>query len=126
MVYHLAAVISIYGDVDGMVERVNTEGPRNVVNACLDAGVKRLIHFSSIHALQWRPRSTPIDETRDLALDPKALLYDRTKATGETEIKSRYRYIIFYRGKDAIVDVFVLVELRQGDTVFQGDIILSP
>ncbi len=50
VVYHLAAVISLSGDPDGRVARVNVEGTRNVVEACRGAGVRRLVHFGSIHA----------------------------------------------------------------------------
>lgn len=85
-VYHLAAAISIYGDADPTLLPINVDGTRNVVRACLDAGVGRLVHFSSIHALSYQPRETPIDETRPLATDAGCLLYDRTKALGEREV----------------------------------------
>ena len=49
VVYHLAAAISIYGDSDRMLSRVNVDGTRNVVKAVMACGVKRLVHFSSIH-----------------------------------------------------------------------------
>jgi dihydroflavonol-4-reductase len=86
VVYHLAAAISIYGDSDPVLPRVNVDGTRNVVKAAMACGVNRLVHFSSIHALGWRPRDNPIDETRPLATEPEVLLYDRTKAQGELEV----------------------------------------
>jgi dihydroflavonol-4-reductase len=42
VVYHLAAVISISGGQAGLVERVNVDGPRNVVKACLKTGRNRV------------------------------------------------------------------------------------
>ncbi|MBL7806405.1 MAG: NAD-dependent epimerase/dehydratase family protein, partial [Saprospiraceae bacterium] len=51
-VIHLAAVISIQGDPDGKVHQANVEGTRNVLNAALSAGSRRIICFSSVHAFQ--------------------------------------------------------------------------
>src|SRR6185436_757357 len=69
LVFHLAARISIApGDADE-VAAVNVGGTRNVVEACLEAKVKRLCHFSSIHALSPEPRDGLVDETRPLAED---------------------------------------------------------
>ena len=51
VVYHLAAMISISGDPEGLVKKTNVDGVKNMVNACLEGGIKRLIHFSSIHAM---------------------------------------------------------------------------
>jgi dihydroflavonol-4-reductase len=50
IVYHLAAVISLSGDPDGRVARVNVEGTRNVLEACRVARVGRLVQFGSVHA----------------------------------------------------------------------------
>ena len=81
-VFHLAAQISIVGDMGGKVTRVNTVGPRNVVEACQRCGVRRLVHFSSIHAYVQEPTDKVLDETRALS-GPKAPAYDRSKASGQ-------------------------------------------
>jgi len=62
VVYHLAATISLLKNEWPLVEKVNVIGTRNVVEACLRSGVKRLVHFSSIHALNQEPLDTPVDE----------------------------------------------------------------
>ena len=49
MVYHLASVISLRMDSWDDVHRVNVLGTRNVVDACLRSGVKRLLYFGSVH-----------------------------------------------------------------------------
>lgn len=85
LVFHLAAVISIEGDPDGSVMRVNVEGTRRVVEACLACGVKRLVHFSSVHAFEQRPLDAPLDETRPL-VDASAFAYDYSKALGQQEV----------------------------------------
>jgi len=84
LVYHLAARISITGADGGMVQRVNVEGTRNVVTACLQCGVRRLVHFSSIHALRQRPLDQPLDETRP-RVEEGAYPYDLSKARAEAE-----------------------------------------
>ena len=80
--YHLAAVISISGDPDGMVWKINTEGTRNMVEVAKEVGVKRFIHFSSIHAFQQHPLDQVLDETRPL-VGSSGLAYDVSKAAGE-------------------------------------------
>lgn len=84
VVFHLAGRISISGPQQGAVETTNVIGTRHVARACLDAGARRLVHFSSIHALAAKPRHAIIDETRGPA-GPDAPAYDRTKAAGERE-----------------------------------------
>ena len=86
IVYHLAAVISISGEQKGLVERTNVLGTRNVVEACLETGVRRLIHFSSIHAHQQEPLNKVLDENRSYVPSDHPTPYDRSKAGGEREI----------------------------------------
>lgn len=83
VVFHLAAQISIAKETDQKVEAVNVGGVENVVRACQENRVRRLVHMSSVHALAAEPSDQPIDETRPLVDDPRALAYDRSKARGE-------------------------------------------
>lgn len=84
-VFHLAAKISIVGPEGGSVEKINVEGTRNVIEACIRNRVQRLVHFSSIHAYCSHPVSDVIDETRPLALSEDEFIYDRSKALGQLE-----------------------------------------
>ena len=61
-VYHLAGYISITSNEAGILDRVNVQGTRNVVQACIDMGVKRLIYTSTIHALVEPPKGELITE----------------------------------------------------------------
>lgn len=97
VVYNLAAYITILRR-DPRATEVNIQGPRNVARACLDAGVKRLVHFSSVHALKDHPLDEPLDETRDLADDSVPLVYNRSKANGEREIQRLVK-----EGLDAVI-----------------------
>ncbi|MEE2902373.1 MAG: NAD-dependent epimerase/dehydratase family protein [Myxococcota bacterium] len=84
-VYHLAAQISVDGAMGGLVSQTNTQGTQNVVNACIEHEVEKLVHFSSIHALADAPhrKEETIDEERDLALGPDQMEYGRSKAQAE-------------------------------------------
>jgi dihydroflavonol-4-reductase len=86
-VFHLAGRISIGGEKYEALEKINVSGTRNVVAACLKTGVRRLVHFSSIHALVQEPWSTPVDELRPLVSGKNHPCYDRSKAAGELEIR---------------------------------------
>ncbi len=90
VVYHTAAYISILGDEWPLLEQVNVLGTRNVVRACLECGVRRLVHFSSIHALEQEPLDTPVDESRPLVDSDshRASPYSRSKAAGEREVRA--------------------------------------
>lgn len=87
VVFHCAANISVDGSQGQPLLEVNVKGPRNVARACLDGGVRRLIHFSSLHAISESPRDRAITEENDLCTDDEhALPYSLSKAAGELEI----------------------------------------
>lgn len=98
MVYHLAASISLEMGNWAELEAVNVQGTRNVVAACLNCGVGRLVHFSSIHALQQTPLDQPLDETRPPADSPSLPPYDRSKAAADKEVRAGLA-----RGLDAVI-----------------------
>jgi len=95
-VFHLAARISIGGDDPAEVRSVNVDGARRVAEACLRHGVRRLVHFASIHALADAPRGGPVDEARPPP-GPRAPVYDRTKAEGMAAVEAAAA-----RGLDAV------------------------
>jgi nucleoside-diphosphate-sugar epimerase len=63
MVYHCAAMVSFYLPDRSEMLRINVNGTGNLVNACLETGVKRICHVSSIAALGKAEGDGPIDET---------------------------------------------------------------
>lgn len=50
-VYHCAALISFDPKDEKQLRKINIEGTANIVNFCLDFGIKKLCHVSSIAAL---------------------------------------------------------------------------
>ena len=87
VVYHLAGLISLSEQDDARMQAINVEGVRNVLAACHASGVRRLVHFSSIHALVQEPFSTPVDEDRPLASSSRHTPYERSKAAGEALVR---------------------------------------
>ncbi len=98
VVYHLAARISLSLNEWPLLEAVNVMGTRNVVEACFRCGVRRLVHFSSIHALIQEPMDVPVDESRQLVESRRCPSYDRSKAAGEKEVRKGIE-----RGLDAVI-----------------------
>lgn len=89
-IIHCAAIISIHGDPTGIVFKTNTEGPKNVAEACLKYNVKRMIHVSSTHAVMELPFETPFDETRPYK-QRGSFAYDFSKSTGEQLMLDYFR-----------------------------------
>lgn len=86
-VFHLAAKIILDQRKRKQMEETNIGGPRVVTAACKKAGVKRLVHFSSIHAYAAEPRHETIDEARPLASGERLVAYDATKSAGERVVR---------------------------------------
>ena len=98
VVYHLAARISLSSTDYPVLEPINLGGTRNVVRACLDCGVRRLMHFSSVHAFIQESIGKPIDESCPLVEPRNCPPYDRSKAAGEKEVQAAIE-----RGLDAVI-----------------------
>lgn len=93
---HLACRITLHRR-DREALAINSEGTRSVINAVRKSGVCRLIHFSSIHAVQPEPLDEMLDENRPLNIDTSAD-YDRSKANGDAMVSAAVQ-----DGLDAII-----------------------
>lgn len=96
-VYHCAAFISFDPKDKAKLLKVNIEGTSNVVNLCLDLGV-RLVHVSSIAALGNAKKGQQITEKDFWEYDPKVHAYAISKYEGEMEV---WRSIA--EGLDAVI-----------------------
>jgi dihydroflavonol-4-reductase len=88
VVFHAAAQIAIGSENETDVFHTNVTGTKNVLRAAEKSGVKRFIHFSSIHALQQQPLDKPVDENRPLNLD-SPWAYEKSKALAEKWVLER-------------------------------------
>ena len=98
IVFHTAALINLDRRYRDQIRLVNVSGTENVCQASLNAGVKKLIHFSSVDAFYRFPIEEPLLENRKLIDDPNAVPYDLSKADGQ-------KIVIDYcqRGLDASI-----------------------
>ncbi|UCG06300.1 MAG: NAD-dependent epimerase/dehydratase family protein [Desulfobacterales bacterium] len=67
-VYHLAALYANWLPNSGLMYQVNEEGTRNVLAACRDAGVNKIVYCSSVAAIGAHGK-TPADESAQFNLN---------------------------------------------------------
>jgi dihydroflavonol-4-reductase len=97
-VFHLAAIISISGDQGGRVRAVNVDGAGNVAKAALQAGVRRYVHCSSVHAFDLAATEGAVSETSPRSTDERLPAYDRSKAAGESAVRE-----VVAQGLDGVI-----------------------
>jgi dihydroflavonol-4-reductase len=97
-VYHLASIISTSGDKGGLVRSVNVDGARTVALAAAEAGVRRLVHMSSIHAYDIDTHGEPVSERTPLAIGRSRSAYNVSKAEGQLAVLE-----VAASGLDAVV-----------------------
>jgi nucleoside-diphosphate-sugar epimerase len=98
-VIHAAAIVSFNPRLSKKLYEVNVTGTRNVVNACLARGVKKLIHISSVAALGRLKGQTNIDEDHKWVDNPLNSTYAETKYMAELEV---------YRGHEEGLDTVLI------------------
>ncbi len=85
-VYHCAAVVSFNPKKRGMMYHTNVEGTANVVNACLDAKIQKLLFVSSVAALGRIKEDTFINESMNWSEETSNSEYGKTKYFAEMEV----------------------------------------
>lgn len=109
VVVHCAARVSFAPGDRGKIYSVNVEGTRNVVNACLQQRVPRLIHISSVAAFGRQKSARSIDERTQWTNDIEQTHYGKSKHLAELEV---------YRGMEEGLHVAMInpsVILAAGD-----------
>lgn len=85
-VYHCAAIVSFNGSDRKQMINNNVEGTANLVNAALEAGVKKFCHVSSVSALGKTQNGYPVDELTNWTPSKKVTGYSQSKFFSEAEI----------------------------------------
>jgi dihydroflavonol-4-reductase len=80
VVFHLAAVYALWDEDADRMRRVNVEGTRNVLSAARAAGVRRVVHTSSIARFGGQGLSARATEQSAFALGATGDAYSRSKA----------------------------------------------
>jgi nucleoside-diphosphate-sugar epimerase len=85
-VYHSAAVVSFSPSRKPELFKINVEGTANVVNAALNAGVKKLVHVSSVAAMGRLRENQLINETMYWTPETSNSNYGHSKYLAELEV----------------------------------------
>lgn len=85
-VYHCAAMVSFHPEQRKALNRINIEGTTNVVNACLQAGVKKLLFVSSVAALGRSQENIIINEKMNWVEESGSSEYGKSKYLAEMEV----------------------------------------
>ncbi|MCS5491087.1 NAD-dependent epimerase/dehydratase family protein [Algoriphagus limi] len=99
LVIHAAGLVSFSPSDSDLLYKTNVKGTRNLVNAMLEKGVKKLIHVSSVAAIGRSTEITNIDEKFKWTESPLLTDYARSKYEGELEV---------WRGEQEGLDVIVV------------------
>jgi len=85
-VYHCAAMVSFNPTKKEILYKTNVEGTANIVNACLNAGIKKLLFVSSVAALGKTKVAKIIDEKMNWSEDGDNSEYGKSKYFAEKEV----------------------------------------
>ncbi|MES2648209.1 MAG: NAD-dependent epimerase/dehydratase family protein [Bacteroidota bacterium] len=84
-VYHVAGFVSFHKKHLQKLSEINIEGTANVVNACLNASVRKMVHVSSVAAV-GRKKNNVVSEHIPWTAETSNSAYSRSKFLGEMEV----------------------------------------
>ena len=85
-IYHCAALVSFLPGEEQKLFKINVEGTANIVNAALCAGVKKIVHVSSVAALGRIRENEIINESMQWSPATSNSKYGHSKYLGEIEM----------------------------------------
>jgi nucleoside-diphosphate-sugar epimerase len=85
-VYHCAGLVSFSPKRVKDLYKINVDGTANIVNACLAAGVSKLIHVSSVASLGRKRNGQTVTENVKWDDNANPSVYGKTKYLGELEV----------------------------------------
>ena len=97
VVFHLAGLISYWGRQDTLQFEINVKGTENIVKACLEEKVQRLIYTSSTAAIGFEAGKLANEETK-FNLGTLGIAYCDTKYLTEKEVQKAVK-----EGLDAVI-----------------------
>jgi nucleoside-diphosphate-sugar epimerase len=133
VVYHSAAKVGDWGPWQEF-QRITIDGTRNVVEAAVAAGVRRLVHISSISAYGYYTDPIEVDETFDLGYKLyRWAYYSKSKVEAERIVWEAYRagrieltvirpaWIYGERDRTTIARLYRMVKSGQAKILGRGD-----
>mgnify|MGYP001361991914 CR=1 FL=1 len=96
IVLHVAGVVELLPGRESLLDRVNVQGTKNIVDACLEKRAKRLVYVSSVHAFPENEGTV----AEDTVIDPHLAYgsYGKSKARATLHVWHGVR-----RGLDAVI-----------------------
>lgn len=85
-VFHVASVSSYWRSTREEVYRTNVQGVRAVMEACLEAGVQRVVYTSSVAAIGIPPKGTIATEEQPYTPGSEQFVYSHSKYLAEKEV----------------------------------------
>ena len=85
-VFHCAGYVSFHNSDRNKLYEINIIGTQSVVDACLQFGITKLCHVSSVAAIGKSSGFHPIDETCEYEPKKSGSLYGYSKYLGELEV----------------------------------------
>jgi nucleoside-diphosphate-sugar epimerase len=85
-VYHCAAIVTFNPKQRRLLHVTNIEGTANIVNACLNKGVEKLLYVSSVSALGRIRQNELVSEKMQWSEETNNSEYGRTKFFAEMEV----------------------------------------
>ncbi len=85
-VYHCAGKVSFNPKAKKELFKTNVEGTANIVNACINTGVKKLLHVSSVSALGRLRENTIVTEAMQWSEETSNSVYGESKYLAEMEV----------------------------------------
>ena len=85
-VYHCAAIVSFSPKHAAAMLQANVDGTANVVNACLEQSIQKLVYVSSVAALGRIREDGLVDETMNWTPETSNSIYGKSKYLAEMEV----------------------------------------
>jgi len=85
-VYHCAAIVTFNPKRRNEMFKINIEGTANVVNAALEARVRKMVYVSSVAALGRIRENEPVNETMNWSEETSNSRYGQSKFLAEMEV----------------------------------------
>lgn len=98
-VYHMAGIVTIETKITKELRDVNIGGVKNVIDACLQNKVRRLIHCASLHAVHFSNNTDMLRELPYYEPDKLKGAYAISKAHGANMVLDAVRQ----QGLDAVI-----------------------
>jgi len=82
-VYHVGADYRLWSPNPQEIYASNVAGTRNLLSACCEAGVEKVVYTSTVGTIGLRPDGVPTDESTPVSLDDMIGHYKRSKFMAE-------------------------------------------